>query len=62
VQIRVKQYPDFPTDHLKLLRSEGDYRVAWAMHLLEDARLQAAREQLALAKAAHSDHLHLSRP
>jgi hypothetical protein len=62
LRIRAQRYPDFPANFLKISLSEGDYRVAWAMHLLEAGRLQAAREQLALAEAAYAVHLHLSKP
>jgi hypothetical protein len=62
LQVRAKQYPDFPDDFLKISLAEGDYRVAWAMHLLEAGRLRAARKQLALAEDAYATHLHLSKP
>jgi hypothetical protein len=36
--------------------------VAWAMHLLDADKWQAAREQVALAEAAYAVHLHLGKP
>jgi uncharacterized protein HemY len=56
------RYPNFPNELLRVSLYEGDYRIAWGMQLLEEARPNAAREQLALAEVAYAEHLHLSRP
>jgi hypothetical protein len=62
LKIRAKQFQAFQDDFRNISMYEGNYRVAWAMHLIEDGHVEAAREQLTLAQTSYTDHLHLSGP
>jgi 4-amino-4-deoxy-L-arabinose transferase-like glycosyltransferase len=62
LRIQGERYPAFADQLLSISLHEGDYRVAWAMQLLDEGRPETAREQLALAEVAYADHSHLSRP
>jgi hypothetical protein len=62
LRLQGQRYPDFSERLRNIALYEGDYRVAWAMQLLDDGRAEAARAELALAEASYADHLHLSRP
>jgi hypothetical protein len=54
--------PDFQDNLRRIRLDEGDYRIIWAMQLLDNGKPEAAREQLALAEGAYADHFHLSNP
>ena len=61
-RIQGMRYPNFPEQLRNISLYEGDYRTAWAMHLLEEGRPEAARAQLVLAEGTYADHFHLSTP
>ena len=62
LRLQGQRYPNFPEQLRSISLYEGDYRVAWAVQLLDEGKPEAAREQLVLAEATYADQFHLSRP